>query len=362
MRPDAQSILIRGREVSARAPLFIVAEIGVNQGESVDQALALVQAAAETGADAITLQTIDAAQLASPVALTPGLAPDGAAIDFFARYQLDEPAYTKVVEGARQHGLRVLATPCSIDGVDLLERVGVDAFKIASGDLTWDQLIVRAARTGKPLVIATGMATVDEIAHAVDTARGAGARSIALLHAVSAHPVPPGSENLLAIRTLAEHFRMPVGLADHAEDTFALPMAMALGAAIYERRLVLPEDLHSADLAVSSLPDELSDAINRARRARAALGTGEKVCLDVEMMNRHVHRRALCAASDLEPGMVLRRMDLVALRPANGVPPSRIDEIAGRRLMRPVDLGQPVREQDLAPREANDISRRPHAS
>jgi len=238
----------------------------------------------------------------------------------------------------------------------------VDGYKIASGDLTWDQLITRASRTGKPVLIATGMATIDEIEHAVEVARASGARSVALLHAVSAHPVPPGSDNLLAIRTLADRFLIPVGLADHAEDTFALPLAMALGAAIYERHLVLPEDLHSADLAVSSLPDELSEAINQARRTRAALGTGEKVCLEIEMMNRHIHRRALCAARDLEPGELLRRMDLVALRPANGLPPSRIDEIAGRMLVRPVDLGHPIREQDLAPREVGGITRRTYAS
>ena len=361
MRPNAPSIFIRGRQISAASPLFVVAEIGMNGG-SIDQALALVQSAAETGAEAIMLQVIDNAQQAMPTAPPPGMVVDGAATGSLVRYQLDEPAYVKIVTSAREQKLKVLASPCSIEGIDQLERVGVDAYKIASGDLTWDQLITRASRTGKPVVIATGMATIDEIEHAVGVARASGARSIALLHAVSAHPVPPGSDNLLAIRTLAEQFLIPVGLADHAEDTFALPLAMALGAAIYERHLVLPEDLHSADLAVSSLPDELSEAINQARRARAALGTGEKVCLEVETMNRHIHRRALCAARDLEPGTLLRRMDLTALRPANGVPPSRIDEIAGRMLVRPVDLGQPIREQDLAPREAGGITRRTYAS
>ena len=315
MRLDAQSLSIGGRLVSPLAPLFVSAEIGMNHGGSTDRALSLVEAAAETGADAVTLQTIDAAQLASPTAPMPGHLPQGSLIDFFQRHQLDEPAHIKIVAAARKHGLKVVATPFSLDGVDLLERVGVDAYKVASGDLTWDQLIVRAAGTGKPLIIATGMSSLDEIAHAVQVAQASGAREIALLHTVSAHPVPPGHENLLAIRTLADRFKVPVGLADHAEDTFALPMAMALGASIYERHLVLPDDLDAADLAVSSLPDEFSEAINRARRAHAALGTGEKVCLEVEMMNRHIHRRALCAARDLEPGMVVRRMDLVALRP-----------------------------------------------
>lgn len=362
MRPDSPCIFIGGRQVSDRAPLFVSAEIGMNHGGSIDQAIGLVDAAAETGADAITLQTIDAAQLASPSASTPDHLPPGSLMEFFQRHQLDEPAHVKIVARARHHGLKVIAAPFSMDGVDLLERIGVDAYKIGSGDLTWDQLIVRAAGTGKPVVLATGMSTIDEVAHAVDVAHLAGAVSVALLHTVSAHPVPPGSENLLAIRTLADRFQLPVGFSDHAEDTFALPMAMALGAAIYERHLVLAEDLDAADLAVSSLPDELCEAINMARRARSALGTGEKVCLEVETMNRHINRRALCAARDLEPGMVLRRMDLVALRPANGLPPSRVDDIIGRRLLRPVDLGQPIREHDIEPRQALDFPRRSHAS
>lgn len=365
MRPDTPSITIGGRAVSSSAPLFVAAEIGMNHGGSIDQALALVDAAAETGADAITLQTFQAAQLASPTAPSPahftGQGTD-TLVEYIQRYELDEPAHAKIVARARQRGLSVVATPFSLDGVDMLERVGIDAFKIASGDLTWDQLITRAANTRKPMVIATGMASLDEVAHAVDRAHAGGAMQVALLHTVSAHPVPPSSENLRAIRTLADRFDLPVGLSDHAEDTFALPMAMALGAAIYERHLVLPDDLDAVDIAVSSLPDELAEAINRARRARLALGTGEKVCLEVEMMNRHINRRALCAARDLEPGMSLRRMDLVALRPANGIPPSRLDEVVGRRLLRPVDLGHPIREQDLEPAETRPPLRRVHAS
>jgi sialic acid synthase SpsE len=360
MRPDIYNISIGGREVSVHAPLFVAAEIGMNHGGSIDRALALVDAAADTGADAVTLQTIDAAQLASPSAPMPGHLPQGSLVDFFVRYQLDEPAHARIVAHARSLGLKVIATPFSIDGIDLLERVGVDAYKIASGDLTWDQLISRAAESGKPLIMATGMSSLEEVSHAVQVAQASGARALALLHTVSAHPVPPGSENLRAIRTLAERFHVPVGLSDHAEDTFALPMAMALGASIYERHLVLPDDLIAVDLAVSSLPDELSEAINQARRAHQALGSGEKVCLEAEMMNRHICRRALCAARDLEPGTVLRRMDLVALRPANGLPPSRLDDITGRRLLRPRDLGQAVREQDIEPRQQRELGR-PHA-
>ena len=124
-------------------------------------------------------------------------------------------------------------------GVDLLERVGVDAYKIASGDLTWTQLIERCARTGKPVIISTGLATLDEIARALDAARRSGAAEVALLHCVSSYPVPQGSENLRAIATLADAFGVPVGLSDHGADAFAVPIAVALGASLYERHIIL---------------------------------------------------------------------------------------------------------------------------
>ena len=224
--------------------------------------------------------------------------------------------------------------------VDMLERVGVDAYKIASGDLTWTQLIERCARTGKPVIISTGLATLDEIARAYDAARVAGAASVALLHCVSAYPVPQGSENLRAIATLAEKFPGPVGLSDHATDTFAVPMAVALGASIYERHFILSDGDDAVDAAVSSNAAGFADIVRTAARATAALGSGVKTCLAAEAPCL-VSRRGLYAARDLAAGHTVSADDIIALRPASALSADKASALIGSTLARDMAEGAP---------------------
>lgn len=342
MPHECPAISIAGRRIADDIPPFVIAEIGLNHGGSIDRALALVDAAAAAGAHAVKLQTIRAEELVAPSCPAPSHVEAESLVDFFRQFELDEAAHHAVAERASLRGLKVISTPFSESGVDLLERVGVDAYKIASGDLTWDQLIVRCASTGKPLIISTGMSTLAEAHHALAVARLAGAEHVALLHCVSAYPVPKGSENLLAIRTLAHECRVPVGLSDHGEDTFALPIAVGLGASLYERHLVLTEDDTAIDRAVSSTPSELAAAIRAGRRAWSSLGSGRKACLAAEAANAVASRRSLCASKDLPEGHVLTAADLVALRPATGVPPSLLGSVLGRRLSRALSFGQPL--------------------
>jgi sialic acid synthase SpsE len=337
---ETPAISIAGRRVAEDLPPFVIAEIGINHGGSIDEALALVDGAAASGAHAIKLQTIVARELVAASCPAPSHVRAASLVEFFEQFELDEDAHRTIVRRARSRGLRVMSTPFSLSAVDLLERIGIDAYKIASGDLTWDQLIVRCAGTGKPLVISTGMATLAEARHALAVARFAGAEEVALLHCVSAYPVPRGSENLLAIRTLATECHVPVGLSDHGEDTFALPMAVALGASIYERHLTLASNPASADRAVSSTPDELAAAIGQSRRAWAALGSGRKACLEAEAANAVASRRSLCAARPLAAGTVLMPDDLIALRPATGVPAASLPIMIGQRLTRALGKGE----------------------
>jgi sialic acid synthase SpsE len=357
MLPDTPVITIGGRRVAEDVPLFAMAEIGVNHGGSADRAVALVDAAASAGAHAVKLQTIVARELVAPGCPAPAHVRAASLLEFFERFELDESAHLRIAERARDHGLKVVSTPLSLGAVDLLERVGVDAYKIASGDLTWDQLIARAAATGKPLVISTGMATLAEVHHALAVARAAGAPQLALLHCVSAYPVPRGSENLLAIRSLRRECRVPVGLSDHGDDAFALPMAVALGASIYERHLVLEDDGDAVDRPVSSTPAQFAAAVGAARRAWAALGSGRKACLGVEVVNLVASRRSLCAARALEAGATLAPDDLVALRPATGLSPAHLPMVTGRRLARPVAHGEPIRSCDLEPIRLTETDR-----
>lgn len=355
---DRAECEIGGRLIASSEPVFVVAEIGLNHGGSPERALALVEAAAAAGASAIKLQTLDAAALVAPGAPAPSHLTAGSMREFFARFELDEDAHRRIIARAREHGLAVLATPLYEAAVDLLDRLGVDGFKIASGDVTWGELIVRCARTGRPLVISTGMSSLTEVQRALNWAQGAGAAHVALLHCVSAYPVPAGSENLRAIATMADAFGVPVGLSDHGPDTAGLPLAIALGASLYERHLILERGDGSIDADVSSTPAELAAAVRTAAGVLAAIGSGQKTCQPVEIANQTASRRGLYAARRLPAGHVIAAGDLVALRPAAGIPADRQAAVTGRRLWRDVEAGLPLVDGDLAApaREARRVA------
>jgi sialic acid synthase SpsE len=326
---------------------FVIAEIGLNHGGSIERALALVDAAADAGASAIKLQTLDAEALVAPTSLAPQHVQAASLVDFFRTFELDDTAHRQLIARAHARGLLAMSTPFSLDAVDRLARAGVDAFKIASGDVTYTRLIERCAATGKPMVMSTGMATTADIAYAVGRAYAAGNRTLALLHCVSAYPVPQGQEQLRSIAALADMFGVPVGLSDHGADTFAVPLAVSLGASLYERHIVLSHGDGSIDDAVSSTPAELRAAIDAAARARAALGRAAIGCGDAEAANVAPSRRSLCARRRLAAGTIVRAEDIIALRPAIGLSPTRECDLIGVRLDRQVDERTPFFESDL---------------
>ena len=319
MSRSVASIAIGARRVGPDEPLFVIAEIGLNHGGSLDRALALVDAGAAAGVSAVKLQTLTAAQLVVPSPTR----------DLFAAVELDEAAHHAIAARARTHGLALISTPLSLGAVDMLERVGVDAYKIASGDVTFVQLIDRCARTGKPLILSSGASTLDDVTHALETAQHGGASGIAVLHCVSAYPLPPGSENLRAMTTLSDTYAVPVGLSDHGADTSAVPVVVAFGGALYERHIVLAHDDGSIDAAVSSTPDELSAVVRTAACVAASLGSGIKVCLPAEAESL-ASRRGLYAARALDAGHVVTADDVIALRPASALTPDRLTDLAAR--------------------------------
>jgi sialic acid synthase SpsE len=337
---------IGGQRIGTREPLFVIAELGLNHGGSLARALALVDAAAAAGASAVKLQSFQAGDLIAEGCPAPAHVDASSLREFFQQFELDADAHAAVRARARQHGLAFMATPFSCAAVDLLEDVGADALKIASGDVTYDGLIARAARTGLPLIMSTGMSTLAEVAHAVSLARAEGARSIALLHCVSAYPVPEGGQNLRALQTLSRMFNTPVGLSDHAAETNALPLAVALGASLYERHLMLAGD-SGVDADVSSTPEQLATLIEAARRSQLALGHGRRECLPVEAVNLTASRRSLHATRALPAGHTVTADDIAVLRPSRGLSPSYLDELIGVVLTRSIEQGAPFLGHDL---------------
>ena len=339
---------ICGRVVEPGEPLFVIAELGLNHGGDLQRALDLVDAAATAGADAVKVQSFRANRLVAPQCEAPAHVHAESLQQFFRRFELDRQAHLRIAERAHQHGMALVATPFDEDVVSPLDAVGCDAFKIASGDVTHHALIRQVAMTGKPLLISTGMSDLDEVRAAVTCAQAAGARQLAVLHCVSAYPVPAGEENLKAVAELARLLGVPIGLSDHSTEPLAAPLAVALGAAVYERHLALDTKDEQIERAVSSTPTELGAIIAAAERARRALGDGVKRCGRAERANRSASRRSLHAACDLRAGQRLEASALVALRPAHGIDPRRLAEVVGRPLVRDVPRGRPIHDHDLA--------------
>lgn len=339
---------IGGRRIGSNRPVFVIAEIGLNHGGSVERALALVDAAALAGATAVKLQTLYADTLVAPHCPAPAHVKVASLREFFRAFELGADEHLQVVGRARTHGLAVMSTPFCEEAIPMLDTLGIDAYKIASGDLTNTGLIARAAATGRPLVISTGMADLSEVHTAVRVARDAGASGLAILHCVSAYPVPPDAQNLRAIVTLAEATGLPTGLSDHGPGLLSAIAAAALGGCIYERHLVASHDDDGIDRAVSSTPAQLRAIVDTLALTLLALGDGVKACLPAEAANKVPSRRGLYAIRSLQRGDTLTVDDIAVLRPASELDPSHRDLLAGTTLTRDVPAGDPFVTADLA--------------
>jgi sialic acid synthase SpsE len=338
---------IGGRSIGPAAPVFVIAEIGLNHGGVLSRAIELVDAAAAAGASAVKLQSLYADRLVAPSCPAPAHVNASSLRDFFATFELDLHAHRVIVDRARRHGLAVMTTPFAEDVVPALDQLGFDAYKVASGDITYLGLIAKLAATGRPMVISTGMSTLSDVDAAVDAAYANRCDQLAVLHCVSAYPTPPASENLLAIRTLSDAFRVPVGLSDHGSGLPSAVAAVALGATLYERHLVLRGDTAAIDAAVSSTPDELKAIVHAMEHARIALGSGAKLCQPAEAVNVTASRRGLYAARALRAGERVSRADAIALRPATRVTPFDLDALIGTTLSRHVESGAAFEPEDL---------------
>jgi N,N'-diacetyllegionaminate synthase len=338
---------IAGRRIGPDAPVFAIAEIGLNHGGSIARALELVDAAAGAGASAVKLQTLYADRLVAAACPPPAHVQISSLREFFAGFELDLDAHREVVARARRHGLAVMTTPFAEDVIPALTDIGFDAYTIASGDVTYLPLIRKVAATGRPLVISTGMSDLTEVGAALGAAWSAGGRELAVLHCVSAFPVPAGSENLRAIPTLADEFHQPVGLSDHGHGLVSAIAAVTLGACIYERHLVLENDTTAIDAPVSSTPQELAEIVRAMEQARRALGSGVKVCQTAEAVNVTASRRGLYARRAMSAGERVSCDDVIALRPATRVSPARLGALVGVTLRRDVTAGAPFDPSDL---------------
>lgn len=337
---------IRGRAIGSKFPPYIVAEIGVNHNGNSRLALDMVAAAAACGADAIKLQAFKAERLLAPGRGRLGHVRESVH-DFFRRVELEPEQYEQVARECRRRDVALIVTPFDEITTDMLISIGVDAFKVASGDITHHALVAHVASKGLPVILSTGASTMAEVDRALAALRGRRRIPIGLLHCVSAYPAPPAEMNLRAMQTMTDRYRLPVGLSDHTAGIHVSLAAVALGAALIEKHFTLTRDLPGPDQALSLVPEELAQLVVQSREIRSALGNGKKVPGRAERETRRQGRRGLYVVRDIGRGEVLRPADLAALRPAKGLSPEHLEAIRGRRVRRRLRAGAPLYQKDL---------------
>lgn len=317
-----------------KAP-FVIAEAGVNHNGDLRRALKMVDAAASAGADAVKFQTFRAELLASASAPRARYQKGrGGQIELLRRLELSEDAHRALLRRCRARGIEFMSTPFDEGSADFLASLGMRRFKVASGELTNLPLIRHIARKGRPMIISTGMSHLREVRDAVYAARAAGARELTLLHCVSAYPTPPSEANLLAMRTLAEAFSLPIGWSDHTLSLELPVAATALGAAVIEKHFTLDRRLPGPDHAASLLPGELAAMVRSVALTASALGDGIKMPSPCELDVLRVARRSVVLARPVRRGEKLQARDLVLKRPGTGIPPAELPYVVRRRVLR----------------------------
>lgn len=339
----------------------IIAEAGVNHNGSLDLAKSLIDAAADAGADIVKFQSFDADALATDTAARAqyqidNLGEDGSQRDMLRKLQLDDAGHQALFEHCRSRNIGFLSTAFDFASFDMLKRFDMPYIKIPSGDLTFGPMLLAAGRTGKHIILSTGMATLEEIADALavlsfgmlhggdpdslsamraqsvgDDAREILAARVTILHCVTQYPCPPAFVNLAAMATIADRFALPVGYSDHSLG-IAIPIAaVAHGAVMIEKHVTLDRTLPGPDHVASLEPAEFSAMVAGIREVELAIGDGDKNPTETEMSNRLVARRSLVAAKDIAGGDTISPEMIAAKRPGTGITPMAYWDMIGTR-------------------------------
>lgn len=341
------TIRIGRRTIGPGHSAYVVAEISANHRQDYEEAVRLVHAAKEAGADAVKLQTFTPDTITLKSDREEFRVGGGTLWDGRTLYDLYDEAYMpwewqpKLQAVAKDLGLDLFSSPFDPTAVDFLEKMRVPAYKVASFEIVDIPLIERMARTGKPVIISTGMATREEIREAVVAARKAGARGIALLKCNSGYPAPPEEMNLNTIPDMRKRFRVPVGLSDHTLGIAAPIAAVALGACIVEKHFTLSRSVSGPDSAFSLEPPEFRAMVDAVRTAEKSLGRAQYRSTPAEAKSRPF-RRSLFVVADVRKGDTLTTANVRSIRPAYGLHPRFLPEVLGRTAAADIPRGTPL--------------------
>jgi N,N'-diacetyllegionaminate synthase len=348
---ERRSLFIAGRQISATAPVFVIAEIGVNHDGSLGRALGLVEAARSAGADAVKLQIFRAEALMSASCSLAGYqvqrCGETSAVEMLRGYELSAGEVGKIVGAIREAGMVPLATPFSVADVDVIEGLDLPAVKIASPDIVNRPLLERAARLGRPLLVSTGASTIEEIGRTVGWLDQWGVR-FALLHCVSAYPTADRDVNLCWIGEVRERFGVAAGYSDHSTQMMCGALAVAAGACVIEKHLTYDRSAPGPDHAASADPGQFREYVEMVRRAARMRGLPGRRVLAVEEDVRRVSRQSLVLRRRLRAGDVIGEGDLMVQRPGTGIGAAEISLVVGRKLKHGGAAGEVLRWEMLA--------------
>ena len=337
---------IEGRKIGRGHPTYVIAEISANHNGSLADALRLIEAAAEAGVDAIKLQTYTPDTITldcdSEYFRIKGTLWEGKTLHrLYGEAMTPWEWHAELAAKARAVGLHWFSSPFDDTAVDFLVNLGAPAFKVASFECVDIGLLRKVAKTGKPIIVSTGMASLAEIDEAVTTLRASGARQIALLKCTSAYPAPPEEMNLRAIPHLAEAFGVIAGLSDHTLGGTVPVAAVTLGACIVEKHMTLSRATPGPDSAFSLEPHEFKEMVGAIRTAERALGTVHYGVSGREAASR-VFRRSLFAVRDIAKGEPFTAENVRSIRPAHGLHTRHLPDILGRQATRDIARGTPL--------------------
>ena len=332
-------IKIGEKVIRSQGPCFIIAEAGVNHNGDVALAKKLIDAAVEAGADAVKFQTFKAENVVTPTAEKAEYQKTGTTesqYEMIKKLELSEVDFWNLAEYARDVGIIFLSTPFDEESVDLLNQIGVPAFKIPSGEITNFRLLKKIAQKSKPIILSTGMATLGEVEEALNYLKRHGAEEIVLLHCTTSYPAPVTSVNLRAMETLRCAFQVPVGYSDHTEGITIPIAAAAMGACVIEKHFTLDRTLPGPDHRASLEPQELAAMVKAVRDVELARGNGVKGPTEEEEAIKRVARRSIVAKRDIRMGGVLAEGDLAIKRPGTGIEPRYLDFVVRTKARVPI--------------------------
>lgn len=314
--------------------VFIIAEAGVNHNGSVEIAKKLIDEAVIAGADAVKFQTFKAENLVTKNAKQAkyqvrNLSEETSQFEMLKKLELDYAEYRELMEYCKKRHIMFLSSPFDIESIEFLDNLGIEVFKIPSGEIENVPYLEKVARTGKKIILSTGMSDLSDIEFALRTLRNNGNNEIIVLHCNTDYPTNMNDVNLKAMKTIKEAFKVDVGYSDHTEGIEVSIAAVAMGAKVIEKHFTLDKTMEGPDHLASLNPDELRMMIKSIRNIEKALGDGIKYPTTVEKENKKIVRKSIVASVDIKCGEVFTEKNLTIKRPANGINPKMWHAIIG---------------------------------